>query len=101
MSQLFLEPKYLDIVKTLLKKHLFNRGVLAFGSRVSGKHKPHSDLDLCILGESPLDIQEITALKEDFSESDLPIRIDLVEWASISADFKKIIEKSSYPILSK
>lgn len=98
MTALYLESRHLDIVKDILKKHLFKCKVFAFGSRVTGKHKPHSDLDLCIVGDTPLSFQKIAALKEGFSESSLPIRIDIVDWTSISPAFQKIIQTNQIEI---
>jgi hypothetical protein len=37
-------------------------------------------------------------LREDFSESALPIRIDIVDWATITKEFKNIIEKNQVMI---
>ncbi|HQY22803.1 MAG TPA: nucleotidyltransferase domain-containing protein, partial [Gammaproteobacteria bacterium] len=51
-----------------------------------------SDLDLCIMGTQPLSLQQLGDLREDFSESDLPFRVDIVEWTTITPEFKKIIE---------
>jgi type I restriction enzyme S subunit len=31
-------------------------------------------------------------LAEDFTESDLPFKVDLVDWATTSARFRKVIE---------
>jgi uncharacterized protein len=41
--------KNLNIVKKILAKHVPNYEVWAFGSRVSGKAKKFSDLDLVII----------------------------------------------------
>ncbi len=54
MTKIHLEQTYIDIVKNILKKNISSRTVIAFGSRVTGKHKTHSDLDICVLGKTPL-----------------------------------------------
>ncbi|MCD6310901.1 MAG: hypothetical protein J7M11_00360 [Elusimicrobia bacterium] len=40
------------------------------------------------------------ALKEDFEESDLPFRVDVLDWNRISDEFKKVISKQ-YEIIQK
>lgn len=93
MTSLHLEQTHLEIIAAILKKNIGTRQVIAFGSRVTGKYKPHSDLDLCIMGNTPLTISHMAKLKEDFSESNLPFRVDIVDWASLSPDFQKIIKQ--------
>ena len=87
LSTLDLEPSELDCVLQALKQHVPDCKVLAFGSRVSGNAKPFSDLDLAIVGEEPLSLGRMAALAEAFSESDLPWKVDLVDWASTSERF--------------
>jgi predicted nucleotidyltransferase len=94
MTSLHLGQSHFEIIAGILKKNLGARQVIAFGSRVTGKHKPHSDLDLCIMGNEALTISQMAHLKEDFSESTLPFRVDIVDWASLSPDFQKIIKQS-------
>ena len=65
--------------------------VWAFGSRVTGKAKKFSDLDLCIQAEGPLGLDRSSALAEAFAESDLPWKVDIVDWATTSESFRKII----------
>ena len=32
-------------------------------------------------------------MREDFSESDLPYRVDVIDWASIDETFRRLIER--------
>ncbi len=89
-----LKPHDLAIVEEILKKNIPERKVLVFGSRAGGTPKKHSDLDLCVMGEHSLSLQQEVNLKEAFSESDLPMRVDIVNWASLTPDFKEIIQKT-------
>ncbi len=43
------KPEHLEMVQAILRTHLPEREVWAFGSRVNGKAKPASDLDLCVM----------------------------------------------------
>jgi type I restriction enzyme S subunit len=87
-----LRPGEWEIVRDLLRRHVPNREVWAFGSRVKGTAKPYSDLDLAILGDQPLPLSTMADLAEDFIESDLPFKVDLVDWATTGARFRKVIE---------
>ncbi len=89
---LHLEPHDIQIVQAVLKKYSPHQIVIAFGSRVTDQFKPHSDLDICVMGRQPLPLEKLAALREAFSESDLPMRVDIVDWASISAEFKMLIK---------
>jgi len=84
---------HLAIVRALLDRHVPDREVWAFGSRVSGTAKPHSDLDLVIFGDAPLDIAVAAALEKDLRESDLPWKVDVVDWATTSEPFRRIMER--------
>jgi predicted nucleotidyltransferase len=90
---IYLSPEQVIIVKQILKKHIPDRKVFVFGSRVKGKIKPYSDLDLCIMGAEPLSMQTLGNLKDAFSHSDLPMRVDLVEWGKMTPDFQAMISE--------
>jgi len=83
------EGRHLKMIHDILDHYPYT--FFAFGSRVHGTQKPFSDLDICIKGELP----ELTKcyLQEEFDESDLPFKIDLVEWSKISKEFRSLIEK--------
>jgi predicted nucleotidyltransferase len=93
-----LNPMHLKIVKDILQRNIPNHKVLAFGSRVTGKARQYSDLDICIIGANPLTLKELINLKEAFSESDLPIRVDIIDWSTTSEAFRQIIKEQSEPI---
>jgi predicted nucleotidyltransferase len=69
--------------------------VWLFCSRTHGKHLHHgSDIDLCIRTlQTPLPSLRYSRLKSAFEDSDLPYFVDVVDWASISESFRKIIEQ--------
>lgn len=77
-----LDPEALGIVRAILAAHVPDREVWAFGSRVGGAARPLSDLDLMVLGETPLPMATRAALAQAFRDSDLPFRIDIVDWAT-------------------
>lgn len=92
-NNLNLSSEDLEIVIKMLKKHIPHTTVWAFGSRVKGNAKPFSDLDLVIVSDNPLPIHDFVELKNDFQESDLEIKVDIIEWHYTSENFrKKILE---------
>lgn len=84
-------PHDREELQRILQQHLSGYTVWAFGSRVTGSHKPYSDLDLVIVTEHPLSLEQMASLREVFDESDLSIRVDLVDWATTSDSFRRVI----------
>lgn len=95
-----LRPEHLEIVLRILRQRIPDREVWVFGSRARGTKKPHSDLDLAIIGDTAFSGILLADLAEDFSESDLPFRVDLVDWATTSEEFREIIRKE-YDVLQR
>ena len=81
------------IIQSVLRRHVPDRTVWAFGSRAKWAAKKFSDLDLAIIGEQPLGLDLSAKLAEAFAESDLPYKVDLVDWTITRESFKKIIER--------
>ncbi len=82
----------LAIVREILTRLIPDREVRAFGSRVTGRTKKFSDLDLAIMGKKPIPLTTMADLRDAFTESDLPFKVDLVDWATTSDTFRSIIE---------
>ena len=89
-----LKPEYLEIVKSTLADYFPDCEVRAYGSRVTGKARKYSDLDISIVGHTRLDRRKLMDLRNAFDESDLPIRVDIHDWHNTSSDFQKIIEEN-------
>lgn len=81
-----------DLVRALIDRQLPGFDVRIFGSRARGESRRFSDLDLAIMGPRLLTPLERAELREGFSNSDLPFRVDLVEWISASEGFRASIE---------
>lgn len=84
-------PEHWEIVSKLLLKHLPDKEIWAFGSRATGKARQYSDLDLAVISNEPLSITVSAALAEDFTESDLPWKVDIIDWATTSESFREVI----------
>ena len=100
---LHLPQKYLEQVKALLRAHAPHVEVWAYGSRVTGEGHAASDLDLVL--RNPKNLQQetgaLSGLKEAFTESDLPIRVDIMDWARIPASFHREIEQTHVVVQEK
>lgn len=66
-------------MREILARHVPEREVRAFGSRVAEPAKKFFDLDLAVMGGTPLPFTVIADLEEDFSESNLPFKVDDVQ----------------------
>ena len=85
------EPRHWAMVDHILARYAPGLEVWAFGSRTKGAAKPHSDLDLAVITSRPMPIAQSARLSEAFSESDLPWRVDLVDWATTQEPFRRLI----------
>jgi predicted nucleotidyltransferase len=86
-------PEHLSIVRAILSAHLPpETKIHVFGSRAKGTPRPYSDLDLLIDAGRPLTLNESADLAEDFTESDLPWKVDIIDKHRTDADFLRIIE---------
>jgi predicted nucleotidyltransferase len=92
LPNIAITPEQWEIVAAILQKHIPNRTIWIFGSRAKHQAKPYSDLDIAVIGDTPLSIDLLAAMTEDFTESALPFKVDLVDWASVSVAFRGIIE---------
>jgi len=90
-----LTSRQFAIVDDILERHVPEHEVRAFGSRIRGRPRPTSDLDLVIMTKRPLPSGLLADLKEAFSESALPFKVDLVDWAACDETFRAIIEQHS------
>ncbi|MES2614947.1 MAG: nucleotidyltransferase domain-containing protein [Bdellovibrionota bacterium] len=91
--------KELEIIKNIIHQYLPNCEVRVFGSRITSKFKKFSDIDLALVTPNKIDFGVLSSIKSDFEESDLPYRVDVLDWNAISPEFKQVIEKS-YEVLA-
>ena len=93
-----ISPENWQIVRDILQRYVPDREVWAFGSRAKWTAKYFSDLDLAIIGDTPLSIALTADMKEAFQESALPFKIDIVDWASITPSFRQVIQAAKIQI---
>jgi len=88
-----LSEKYYSIIKDIFQRYLPDVEVRVYGSRINGKSKAYSDLYLVIVGKTKTESKLLIKLKEEFEESDIPFRIDIIDWHRTSKEFRQIINK--------
>ncbi|MBK7384204.1 MAG: nucleotidyltransferase domain-containing protein [Flavobacteriales bacterium] len=93
-----LEPRHLAIVRAILHRNLPGAQSFAFGSRAIGHAKRFSDLDIAVRADAPLDLRQLGDLREEFSESDMPMLVDVIDLRSISTEFAESISASLVPL---
>lgn len=97
MAKLDLPERYLHQIIPLFESHVPDAEVWAYGSRVNGRSHESSDLDLVL--RNPKDLTKaqmwpLIELREALRESDLPILVDVLDWAGIPQSFRDEIERA-------
>lgn len=96
MAKLELHPEWLEMISRILATHLPDAEVIAYGSRVTGTAHDGSDLDLVARNRhNPLlQAGNLGAVREAFSESNLPILVDIQDWSRIPDSFREEIVRT-------
>ncbi len=93
-----LRPEYRELVMRILAEQIPGIEVRAFGSRVTQTAKEYSDLDLVVVAKERLPQEVYFRLQDAFEESDLPMRVDVLDWQRLTPEFRAQIERH-YEIL--
>lgn len=92
LPPIVIEPHQLQELFAILEAHLPGHRVWAFGSRATRRRvKRFSDLDLAIDGNE-LPLRKIAILEEALDESRLPFKVDIIDLASVTPEFRARIE---------
>ena len=86
-----LEPRMLQQVQEILRQHVPECEIWVFGSRVGCGAKRFSDLDLAVVSATAMPVRRLALLASAFEESDLPIKVDVVDLQSASPEFRQRI----------
>ncbi len=92
MTPIDIRPADLETVRLILREHVPAVEVRAFGSRVAWNARETSDLDLALMTDEPLTVAQMADLRAAFTGADLPFRVDIVDWASTSEAFRRVVE---------
>ena len=77
--------RYIDVTKN---------EVYCFGSRATGTNRPNSDIDILILDHNLIEPSSIAKLTEEFEESNIPYKVDIVLRSRITEEFYNKIKTS-------
>ena len=93
-DRLALPRRYLDQLEALLSEHVPDVEVWAYGSRINGESHEGSDLDLVLRDPAlePLD-GGFYDLLEEIEKSNIPILIQVHDWARLPESFHREIER--------
>jgi uncharacterized protein len=82
---------YIDLARQIILKELNESeyAVFLFGSRTQKSHSQTADIDIGILGHQPLSIQMRAHLLECLNESDIPFKVDVVDFFNADPEFKR------------
>ena len=94
-DRLHLQPKHRQVLEALLRKHLPDVEVWAYGSRVSGKSHDGSDLDLVLRGPglNEIPIGQLGDFEEAVRESTIPFLVEARDWSRLPTRFHREIER--------
>ena len=69
--------------------------VWIYGSRVNGTAHEASDIDLVVRTKDlkPVDTEQFMLLQEKITESNIPVLVEVRDWAALPESFHKEIEK--------
>lgn len=89
-----LEQKYFNLLKEIFgyTSNKINCEIVLFGSRAVGNNSQTSDVDLAIKSQQQIS-SLISILKEEIEESNIPYKVDIVEYSKTSEAMRKNIDK--------
>ena len=94
-DRLHLLPKHRRALEALLRQHLSDVEVWAYGSRVNGRSHDGSDLDLVLRGPGLKEIPDdwLGDFEEAVRESNIPFLVEARDWARLPKRFHGEIER--------
>jgi len=95
MPTLDLQTAHLRMLLDILAQYAPDEDVWAYGSRVSGQAHEGSDLDLVIRHPAQLSRPQnnLPRLRAALVESNLPMLVDVLDWARIPEPFRREIQR--------
>ena len=93
-ERLDLPSRYREELEAILRMHVPDAEVWAYGSRVNGESHEGSDLDLVLRSPNlaPLGV-EYLALIDALQDSNIPILVEARDWARLPESFHREIQR--------
>lgn len=87
--------KAISAIRTIVRSHLPDPSyrVFLFGSRAAGTARTFSDVDVGIMGQTPLPGHIMELMKEQLEESDIPYKVDVVDFNAVDPSFRNLALK--------
>ena len=94
-DRLHLQPKHRRMLEALLREHLPEVEVWAYGSRVTGRSHEGSDLDLVLRGPGlkKIPVGKLADFEDAVRESNIPFLVEARDWARLPERFWQEIAK--------
>lgn len=85
----------LKIIRESVYKHLPKEKYKAFifGSRADGTAGKWSDIDIGVIGDKGVPAGLLVEIEEELENSDIPYRVDVVDFSDVSEKFRRIARK--------
>ena len=92
-ERLHLMPRHRLMLEEILREHVPDMEVWAYGSRVSGRSHGGSDLDLVLRSPDlePIPIGKLVGLGEALRESTIPFLVEARDWTRLPESFQREI----------
>ena len=102
-DRLDLPRRYREQIEALLREHVPGVEVWAYGSRVNGQSHEASDLDLMLRGPDlkRISSDQLTDLTEALEQSNVPILVQIHDWARLPESFHREIEQEYVVLVEK
>jgi len=64
-----------------------------------GGAKRHADIDLLVIRSKPLLPRERALVNTAFEESDIPFKVDILEWECLTPSFRRRLMEGGAPVI--
>ena len=81
-------------IKEVIYTQLPNCEIRVFGSRSKGTAKPYSDIDIALFTAEAIDEKIMGKIETAFENSDIPIRVEVLDWHRVTDSFRRIITEN-------
>jgi predicted nucleotidyltransferase len=93
-----LSPDVRASVLDIMHQHLGDQRLYLVGSRARGPAKRFADIDILLMNKQPLSPAVRANLHYDLEESDIPFKVDVLEWAGLSQSFRSRLQQEARPL---
>ena len=94
-DRLHLSERHRRILGSIIRQHLPDIEVWVYGSRINGRSRDNSDLDIVLRapGLERIPTGQLSDFEEALQESNIPFRVDAWDWARLPERFHREIER--------